>query len=188
MKFFLLLFLEFLKMGLFTVGGGLATLPFLYDIAGKYHWWSAELIPDMLAVAQSTPGAVGVNLIAFAGFSAGGVPGAVIAAIGLVVPPTVIVIIVARFLDKFKENFYVDSVFYGLRPAACAMICSATFEVIRVTLINFERFHLTGSILSLFEWKSLSFFVIIYFLMAKFKKNPIFYIVGAAIVGILLKF
>ena len=95
----LILFLEFFKIGLFSVGGGLATLPFLYDLADKYPWLSASQIPDMIAISESTPGPLGVNMATYAGFHCAGPLGSVIATAGLVTPSVIVIIIVYKFLD-----------------------------------------------------------------------------------------
>ena len=120
------LFLAFFKTGLFAVGGGLATLPFLYEISDTWHWFSHADIADMIAISESTPGAIGINMSTYAGFLTAGVPGGFIATLGLGTPCVIIILIIARILKKFKDNPYVEKAFYGLRAASIAMI-SASF-------------------------------------------------------------
>ncbi|MDR1352307.1 MAG: chromate transporter, partial [Treponema sp.] len=114
----LVIFAEFFKIGLFAVGGGLATLPFIYKLSDTAPWLDANTIPDMLAVAQSSPGAVGVNLAVYAGYRAAGIPGGAAAALGIVAPSVIIICVIAGMLQAFKENKVVQAVFTGLRPAA----------------------------------------------------------------------
>ena len=115
---FLQLFWEFLKTGLFAVGGGLATLPFLKAITHKYPWFTANDLMDMVAVSESTPGPMGVNSATYAGFHAAGLPGALTATFSLVLPSVIIIILVSRALDRFRSSSLVQNGFYGLRPAA----------------------------------------------------------------------
>lgn len=184
----LLLFVEFFKTGLFALGGGLATLPFLYDIADRYNWFTRESIMDMLAISESTPGPIGVNMSTYAGFNMGGVLGGIIATMGLVLPSLIIILIVARVLEKFKGNIYVDHAFYGIRPAVCALIAVAAFNVIKETLFNISEFLLSKNILELLDIKAIILFVVLLFATNKYKKHPIVYIGIAALVGIIFKF
>ena len=122
----LLLFYEFFKTGLFAVGGGLATLPFLYDMAARHpEWFTVSQLADMLAVSESTPGPLGVNMATYVGYLTAGIPGAVAATIGLVAPSVIVILIVAAFLKRFRESRLVNNVFYGLRPASAAMVAAA---------------------------------------------------------------
>ena len=123
---YLLLFYEFFKTGLFAVGGGLATLPFLYDMAARHpEWFTTSQLADMVAVSESTPGPLGVNMATYVGFITGGIPGALVSTIGLVTPSIIIILIVAAFLKRFRDSKLVNAVFYGLRPASTAMVASA---------------------------------------------------------------
>ena len=122
---YLKLFYEFFKTGLFAVGGGLATLPFLSDMADRTGWFTQAQLADMLAVSESTPGPVGVNMATYVGFETAGVLGAVVATLGLVTPSVIVILIVASFLKAFRSNRFVDAAFYGLRPASTAMVASA---------------------------------------------------------------
>jgi chromate transport protein ChrA len=119
------LFWEYFKVGLFAVGGGMATIPFLYDLADKTGWFTHAQLADMLAVSESTPGAIGVNMATYVGYTTAGVPGAVIATLGLTTPSVIVILLVARALRQFRPNRYVEAAFYGLRPTSTAMIASA---------------------------------------------------------------
>lgn len=182
---YLTLFYEFFKIGLFAVGGGLATLPFLYDLADKYPWFDATILPNMIAISESTPGPIGVNMATYAGYNAAGILGGIIATLGLVTPSIIIIIMIAGFLDKFKENVYVKSAFYGLRPAVTALIGLAGFEVLKVTIFTFNQYISTHHFLDLFNIKALILFVLFYFCTNKFKLHPIIFIICGAFAGII---
>ena len=184
---YFLLFLEFFKTGLFAVGGGLATLPFLYDISANYGWFSDAQLIDMLAISESTPGPIGVNMATYAGFTTAGALGSVIATLGLVTPSVIVILIVAKILEKFEDNIYVKASFTALRPCVCALICGAALEVFRVSLVDLSKFTGLASILNVINVKSVILFGLILFFTNKFKKHPIFYIIAAAVIGIIFK-
>ena len=181
---YLQLFYEFFKIGLFALGGGLATLPFLYNLAEKYPWFDASMLPDMIAVSESTPGPIGVNMATYAGYSSAGISGGIVATLGLVTPSIIIVIIIAGFLNKFQENLYVKSAFYGLRPAVTALIAIAGFQVLKVSIFTFEQFKLSHQWLDLFDIKALVIFIVFFLLTKKFKFHPIVFILMGAVIGI----
>ena len=178
------LFFEFFKTGLFAIGGGLATLPFLYEIAEKYPWFTKDMLSDMLAVSESTPGPIGVNMATYAGFSAAGILGGIAATLGLILPSVIIIIFVAKALDKFSQNKYVTTAFYGLRPAVCALIAVAAVEVFKTSLLNLDLFAKTKNFLNLINWEHLILFVILFLVNKKFKLHPIFIILLSAVCGI----
>ena len=182
------LFIEFFKTGLFAVGGGLATLPFLYDIADNFPWFTKAELIDMIAVSESTPGPVGVNMSTYAGFSAAGFFGALTATLSLILPSLVIILIISSFLNKFKENKLVEYSFSGLRPAVAGLISAAMFELVKVSLLTLDLFNKTKNITDLINIKAVIFFLIIFFGIKKFKFHPIVYILIAGIFGIFLKF
>ena len=177
----IILFLEFFKVGLFSVGGGLATIPFLYELAAKYNWFDEKMLMDMIAVSQSTPGAIGVNMATFAGFRASGILGGIIATLGLVTPSIIVIIIVAHFLNKFKESRTVESIFYGLRPAVASLIAAAGYQAL-------DKFNLTHKLVDIINIKSTILLFVLLFAITKFKKHPIVYIGSAALIGIIFKF
>lgn len=184
---YFLLFFEFFKTGLFAVGGGLATLPFLYDISAKYGWFSNAQLIDMLAISESTPGPIGVNMATYAGFTTAGFFGSIIATLGLVTPSVIVILIIAKILEKFEDSVYVKASFTALRPCVCALICGAALEIFRVSLVDLSKFSGISSILSIINVKSVVLFALVLFFTNKFKKHPIFYIIAAAIVGIIFK-
>lgn len=171
------LFIEFFKVGLFSVGGGLATLPFLYDLADKMQWFSHADVSNMIAIAESTPGAIGINMATYAGYTTAGVLGGVIATLGLVTPSLIIIVIIARLLNQFKQNKHVKSAFFGLRPASLAMISAAGVGVCQVALLKDGMPYLPAIILG----------VILYIISKKTKLGPIQLVAIAGIVGIVCK-
>jgi chromate transporter len=180
----LLLFVEFFQVGLFSVGGGLATLPFLYRLADKYGWFDYAVIADMIAIAESTPGAIGVNMATYAGFQCAGIPGAVSATLGLVCPSIIVILIVARVFLSFRDNPLVNAVFSGLRPAATGLIAAAGFAVISQSLYNRDSPVWYGG----FRWRELLLFALIFFLIRRFKKHPVIYIAAAGAAGLIFGF
>ena len=182
----LILIFEFFKIGLFSIGGGLATLPFLYRLADQYPWFSTSQIPDMIAISESTPGPLGVNMATYTGFQHSGVIGSICATAGLIFPSVVIIICIYKMLEKFRSNKYVDYAFYGLRPAVMGLIAAAGFGVLISALFHSATLAdlSFGSLGSRIGIEECILFVILLFATNKWKKHPIFYIVLSAIVGI----
>ena len=185
---YIIMFLEFFKIGFFSVGGGLATLPFLQEQAYKYGWITPNELVDMIALSESTPGPIGINMATYVGYKTAGVLGGIIATLGLITPSIIIIIIIARYLTKFNEKPIVQAGFYGLRPAVTGLIGAAGFEVAKISLFNVNRYLKTTNFLDLFNIKSIILFAVILYLINKYKKHPIVYLIAAAIVGIIFKF
>ena len=182
------LFLEFAKTGLFSVGGGLATLPFLYEMSDATGWFSHADIADMIAVSESTPGAIGINMSTYAGFKTMGVLGGLTATVGLALPSIIVILIIARFLNKFRDNPLVEGAFYGLRPASIAMITAAGLNVAKVALVNLNAYGLSGNLSDLFIWKAIILAVLIFIGQKKLKWHPVIFIAISAVVGIIFQF
>ena len=182
------LMLEFMKTGLFSVGGCLATLPFLYEMSNNTGWFSHADIADMIAVSESTPGAIGINMSTYAGFKTAGLAGGILASLALAFPSVVIILIIARFLKRFRENRLVEGAFYGLRPASIAMITAAGLNVAKVALVNLDAFAASGSLMDLFTWKALLLAVLIFIGQRKLKWSPVLFIAISAVVGVVFKF
>lgn len=179
---FLKLFFEFFKTGLFSIGGGLATLPFLFKMAEKYGWFTANELTAMIAVAESTPGPIGVNVATYAGFKTAGIFGGIMATLSLVLPSLIVILIIAGFLDKFRSNKIVDSVFFGLRPAVVGLISVSVMTLFESTFVN----KLATVWYQFIDVKKAVLFAIITFLVFRFKKHPILYIALGAVAGICL--
>ena len=184
---YLRLFYEFFKTGLFSVGGGLATLPFLYEMSTKTGWFTTADIADMIAVSESTPGPIGINMSTYAGFTTAGVLGGVIASVGLAAPAIIITLIIAKFLEKFRNNRFVEGAFYGLRPASIAMITAAGLNVARVALVNMDALA-AGNYGEFFLWKAILLGAAIFIAQRKLKWSPVIFIAIAAVVGIVFQF
>lgn len=180
------IFWEFFKTGLFSVGGGLATLPFFYDISQRTHWFTSEDIANMVAISESTPGPLGVNMATYVGYQMEGIWGGIYTTLSLTLPSVIVIIIIFSILSKFRESKAVKRIFYGLRPASTALIAAAGLGVAKITFLTDEA--LSGSsFLSWINWESLILAVILYAAIVKWHKHPVFYIACSAAVGILLQ-
>lgn len=196
MLLYLRLFYEFFKTGLFTVGGGMATIPFLYKMSDATGWFTYNDLANMIAVGESTPGPIGVNMATYVGFitgmEQGGLPfailGAVVATLGLVTPCYLIITIIALFLKNFRNNKYVERAFYGLRPASAGLIAAALVSVIQSALIFPEAFT-NGFSLQGINWLGCALAVILWIFTNKVKKtkglHPIVFIGASAVIGII---
>ncbi len=182
---YLLLFVEFFKIGLFTVGGGLAALPFLYQLSDKYAWFTHEDVTNMIAVSEATPGPIGINAATYVGYTVGGVPGSIVATLANILPAVVIVLVVAKVLDKFKGNFYVNGAFLGIRPAVAALITFAFWSVFKISIIDWSAFYPGFHWGALIEPWALVLFAVALVTLFVFKKHPVWYILGGAIVGMI---
>ena len=185
------LFWEFFKTGLFAVGGGMATIPFLSEMADRTGWFTQGMLADMIAVGESTPGPIGVNTATYVGYTVAGIPGGLAATLGLVLPSFLIILIVAAFLKAFRSNRYVERVFYGIRPASVGMIAAACITVMRLSLFNGNA-GTGGGIMNYVNWKGLALFAVIWVLtnlVRQTKKlHPIVFIAASAAVGIAFRF
>ncbi len=186
------LFFEFFKTGLFAVGGGMATLPFLYDISERTGWFTQAQLADMIAVGESTPGPIGVNMATYVGFETAGIPGAVIATLGLVTPSVIIILIIARVLKQFGENPTVDAAFYGLRPCSIALIAAAGLLVAKITFLDVQAWKPGEGLQGLLRWKAILLAALLLFLTRGVKPlkklHPIVFIAASAIVGVVFAF
>ena len=190
------LFWAYFKVGLFAVGGGMATVPFLYDLSDKSGWFTHAQLADMLAVSESTPGAIGINMATYEGYTTAGIPGAVIATVGEITPSIIVILLVAMLLKSFKDNRYVNMAFYGLRPASTGLIGAACITVILEVLL---RIGTSGgglvnvfSINGMVNIKGLLLAAVLLVLTNNVKKvkdlHPIVFIAGSAVVGVVFGF
>ena len=166
------LFWEFFQIGLFAIGGGPVTIPFLFDLTEKYDWFTAQELTNMIAVSQSTPGPIGVNMATYAGFQTAGVLGGLVATFGLVFPSLIIVIRVSKFLRKCGNNPLLNDVMLSIRPVVMALILMAGIDLLKISVI---------------DWFSGIFAILFFALVYFYKKGPIFYIILSAILGVVLK-
>lgn len=173
---------EFFKTGLFAVGGGLATIPFLQDMAGKYGWFDLSTLSTMIAVSESTPGPIGINMATYVGYIALGPAGGIVSTLALVCPSIIVILIIANMFEKFKESKLVKLVFNGIRLFVVGLIMAACFDLFLTTLFNIEL----GFGLQMFSLLSIAIFITLLFVYNKFKLSPILIIVAGAIIGIVL--
>ena len=192
MMIYLQLFFEFFKAGLFAIGGGMATLPFLYDISDKTGWYTYAQLTDMIAISESTPGPIGVNMATYVGFTTGGIPGAVIATLGLITPSIIVILIIAGFLKAFKDNPKVQAAFYGLRPASTGLIAAAGLSVAALVFYHSDIFAQTGNLLQAVNLKGLLLMAALYYFTNKCKQtkglHPVAFIAASAVIGIVFGF
>lgn len=174
------LFWEFFKIGLFAVGGGPATLPFLMELTRKFDWFTMKELTNMVAVSESTPGPLGLNMATYAGFQTVGVWGGLVSTIGLTLPSLIVIMLIAKFLEHFNENPYVKNAFFGIRPTVTALIAAAVFNLFQVSLFQDGHLILSSAIIAL---------VIFLLLQVKQTKkmHPFFWFLGAALIGIISK-
>lgn len=176
MKIYLLLCIEFFKVGLFSLGGGYATLPFLFHIAEKYAWYSSKELTQMLAVSSITPGPVGINIATFAGFKTAGILGSLAATLSVILPSLILVVIVSKLFKKFKSNFYTQAALYALKPATCAMIAAIGVRLFKDSIMTPE-----------FDTFAFFLFAVMFLVSLRYKKDPLFYLAFAALAGLLIK-
>ena len=189
---YLRLFWEFFKTGLFSVGGGMATLPFLYRMAETTGWFTAAELADMVAVSESTPGPIGVNMATYVGFTAGGVPGSAIATLGLITPSIILILLIARVLERFRQNRYVDAAFYALRPCSIGLIGAAGLLVVKIAMFHTDLYAETQNFTDLLNFKALLLAAVLLiatrYVKPLKKLHPAVFIAFSAAAGILLQF
>ncbi len=167
-----LLFWEFFKIGLTAIGGGMVTIPFLLDLADKYDWYTKGELMDMIAISESTPGPIGVNMATYAGYNTAGIWGGIVATFGLVLPSLVVIILIAKYLFAKEEGGFLRQALFGIRPAVLALILFAGWELARLSLIN---------------WQSVLIAIVSFGLIRWLKWHPIVYICLAAVIGIVFE-
>ena len=176
---------EFLKTGMFAIGGGLATLPFLTQMQAKYQWFTAEALANMIAVSESTPGPIGVNMATYVGYTSAGIPGALLATFSLALPSVIVIMLIAGMLKKYRENKYIQNFFLFMRPAVVGLISAAALSVLKIALLPNPE-----AILSLKNGLAVALFAALFGLMQvkKFKKlHPVVFIAIGAVMGVLLQ-
>lgn len=183
----LIVFYEFFKIGLFTVGGGLAALPFLQQLISKYGWITSDQLLDMIAISESTPGPIGINVATFVGYRTAGIFGGVLATLSVALPSLIIILLVANWLRKVNEHPVVQGAFAGIRPAVAGLIGAVALELGQNDLLH----RPTGNAvawLEYFNWPGLALFSVIMVAMLRFKVHPIALLGSAAIIGLVFRF
>lgn len=186
MKYLLLMF-EYFKTGLFSVGGGLATLPFLSKMGEKYGWFTQEELANMLAVSESTPGPIGVNMATYAGNSVGGVLGGLLATFSLILPSFLVIYLVSKIMDRFRDSIYVQGAMKTLRPASVGMVAAAVLSVLYSVLFHQDA-------VAALQWTQMVavpnviLFAVLLGIYLKFQKmHPIILLAIGAVAGILFR-
>ena len=184
MNLYILLCYEFFKTGLLAVGGGLATVPFLFEMIQRYGWFTNETLANMIAISEATPGPMGVNMASYVGYvTTNHVLGSLVTTFSLITPSIIIICIIAHFLKKFKDSALVQYLFYGLRPAVCAMIATAGLSIFVTTM--FQDANVTFDTFEVFPFL---LFLIVLGITKKFNKiHPIAIIFSCAIIGIIFQ-
>lgn len=185
------LFFEFAKIGLFTIGGGMASFPFLLELSERTGWYTQGQLVDMVAISESTPGPIGINMATFAGYITAGLPGAVIATVGLIFPTLILVLILAKFLQAFRNNRYVLGAMYGLRPASTGLIASAGLSVVLLSLVNTAALE-AGQWGAVLDVKSLILAAVLLIftnVVGRTKSlHPVVFIAASAVIGVVFRF
>ncbi len=185
----LLLFLEFFKTGLFAVGGGLATVPFIRDMGAAYGWITEAELANIIAIAESTPGPIGVNAATYVGYHVAGIPGGILATIGLVTPSVIIIVLIAKAIKKYYNSYLVQSLFKALRPAAIGLITAAGFSLLLVAIgvkANFLQFRFSADRLTLLKLGIYGVFLFFAFFKKTAKIHPLFCILAGGTLGAIL--
>ena len=185
----LVLFVEFFKTGLFAVGGGLATVPFISDMGATYGWITEAELANIIAIAESTPGPIGVNAATYVGYLVSGIPGAVVATVGLVTPSVIIIILVAKAIRKYSDSYMVQSLFKALRPAAIGLITAAGFSLLLTALgvkADFGQFRFSADWHSLLKFGIFGVFLFFAFFKKTTKIHPLFFILTGGAIGAIL--
>lgn len=180
----LYLFWIFFKVGLFTVGGGLAAIPLIQSEVISRGWLSQADFADMIAVSESTPGPIGVNIATYVGYSMYGPVGSVIATLGIVLPSVIIIILIATLVKRYRDHHIVEGIFEGLRPAVTGLILGAAASISWIALFHPEALQSRTSLLDIINIPAFIMFFIFLFLTNKWKHHPIYYIVAAGVIGV----
>lgn len=181
---YLQLFWSFFQIGLFSVGGGYAVLPLIqHQVVDLHPWLNMTQFADIMAIAEMTPGPIAINSATFVGIQVAGIPGALIATCGYVLPPFVIVMTLAYVYYRFRGLDVVQGVLAGLRPAVVAMIASAGLSLLCLALYGQRSLPAD---LTQIDGAALGLFAVGFALLRRWKVNPIYIIAGSGVVWALI--
>ena len=183
---YLQLFYEFFITGLLIFGGGLAAIPFLQQMGENTGWFTTTELMDMIAIAEATPGPIGINMATYAGYTAAGIPGGIIASVSLLLPSVTIALIIAHLLVRFKENKFVEFALYGLRPASLGLISAAGITVFCLVVFGVELRDLAVADSILFDYRALILASALFLATNIYKAHPVIYLAISAAVGIII--
>jgi chromate transporter len=164
------LFYAFFMIGLFAFGGGYAVLSFLQQEVERRGWMTTERFADLIAISQSTPGPIAINMATFTGYQVGGIPGSFVATLAVSLPGTLMMVLFALFVFHFYERPNVQAVFRGLRPAVVGLVCAAAWQIGRVAVVS---------------WVALGISVVCILLLARWRVSPVVLVVGSAVAGMI---
>lgn len=184
MTTFLIICGSFFLTGLFAIGGGLAAIPFMQQFFVDKGHIASDLFYNMIAISESTPGPIGVNMATYIGFEKFGIFGGIITTLSLVLPSFVIILVIAKSYSRFQDNIYVKRGLYGIRAAVVGLIASAAYSVLTTTILTTDKFISSPSFFSFFDFRQLAIFAVIFTLYKVFNKHPIWYILFGALCGI----
>lgn len=168
-------------MGLFSFGGGMATIPFLYEIAEKYTWFDKDLVVNMIAIAESTPGPIGVNMATYAGYRAAGIIGAVVATFSLVLPSLILIIILVKILEKFSESQYFKAATHNLKAVVIGLLAAILFEIFLGLLLDEKSFGLAN-----IDFKFILMSIGLFILITKKDVNLVIYFILSGLIGLMI--
>lgn len=174
---------EFFKIGLFIIGGGLAALPLLFDLAGKYDWFTVSQLTDMIAISESTPGPLAINMATYAGFTTAGVAGAAVATVSILLPSLLIALLVCKVLARVSDRGWVQEMFHGLRPVVAGLITAISYSLLELAVAADKDLGFASGV----NWTAAGLFLVLVAGVFWFKKHPLVYIALGALAGILLK-
>jgi len=181
----LILFLVFCYTGLFTIGGGMAAIPLIQDVCVSRGWLTVEQFYQMVAISEATPGPIGINVATFVGYTQQGILGGIVATLGAITPPFIIVMLVIKIIKKYSQTAFVKAMFIGLRATIIGLIATASYSLLKITLVDFSAYSSLDSLISIFNIKAILIFTFIAFTYFKFKKHPLIYIAMGAVAGML---
>lgn len=181
-----LLAIEYFKIGCVSIGGGLTVIPFLYYFVEKYHWYTASDITQMLAISNLTPGPIGINMATFVGLKVGGILSATLTTIAFMIPSFIIMCVVSNFLKQYKQSHCLCCILDTLKPAAVALIFIAGLKILNATVLTYSKFNNSFVFSDLIELKSFFYLLLFLLLGLKFRKQPMWLILIALVVGVLV--
>ncbi len=180
------LMLTFFYVGLFTIGGGLVAITIMYGPIVEGGLISSEQFYNMVAISESTPGPIGINMATYIGYELYGVAGGIAATVATVLPSLIIIMVIARFFTSFQEKSLVRAAFSGLRPATSGMVLVAMVQVFVIAILNIPAFRETGQLLQLVQLPSAAFYLAACLILFKTKTSPIAVVAAGALFGVLV--
>ncbi len=172
---------SFFQIGMFSIGGGMAAMPLIQNqVVDLHHWLTLTEFTDLITIAEMTPGPIAINSATFVGIRIAGIPGALIATVGCILPSCVIVSLLAWIYFKYKELAVIQGILSGLRPAVVALIASAGLSIFMLAIWGENGFSINPQSIN---YVAVFLFGSALFILQKWKPNPIFVMLGSGILG-----